>query len=249
MQSGSANRGRFRFASAICVTAALFLAVSTGRAGSAAAVQSASFTLPQVVAGLDKSAAAFNSMSGDLEYTKVTVIVNDHSTQHGRVYFEKTNGGKPRVMIAFRNPAEKYVLFSGDKVQLYQPKIAEVTEYKLSQSQDVLEQFLLLGFGTPGSELEKSYQLSVRGTEQLGGQQAVILELIPKSQKVSGQLKKIELWLSPENWQPVQQKFYEPSGDYVTARYTNVKWNQKLSDKDFKLPLKGKVKTVRPQGG
>jgi outer membrane lipoprotein-sorting protein len=106
---------------------------------------------------------------------------------------------------------------------------------------------LLLGFGTSGSELEKSYELSVRGSETVMGQAAVILSLVPKSAKVKAQLQRIELWLSTQSWQPAQQKFYEPSGDYVIARYSNVKWNQKLSDKDFRLPLKGKVKTVRPQ--
>ncbi len=211
--------------------------------------------LDEILAGMDKSAADFSSMVATLEYTKVTVIVNDRSTQTGKIFFEKAAGqtsaqskNRTRVLIAFTSPAEKYVLFAGDKVSFYQPKIAEVDEYQLAQRQDVVEQFLLLGFGTPGAELRNAYQVSLRGAESVGGQQAFLLDLTPKSPKVAAQLQRIQLWISPQNWEPIQQKFYEPGGDYVIARYSDLKLNGKLQDKDFRLPLKGKVRTVRPQG-
>jgi outer membrane lipoprotein-sorting protein len=246
MRFGFGNRLKFSTAAATIALLAASLSAIAAPVSTQGSPQSSSPKLAEVLAGMDKAAASFTSVTGDLEYTKVTVIVNDHSTQTGKVFFEKA-GGKTRVMLAFTSPAEKYVLFSNSKVSMYQPKIAEVTEYEVAQNQDLLEQFLLLGFGTSGSELEKSYELSVRGSETVMGQAAVILALVPKSAKVKAQLQRIELWLSTQSWQPAQQKFYEPSGDYVIARYSNVKWNQKLSDKDFRLPLKGKVKTVRPQ--
>ncbi len=148
-------------------------------------------------------------------------------------------------MLAFREPAEKFVLFEGNKVSLYRPRIAEVEEYEIGGRQGLVEQFLLLGFGTPGSELQKAYQIAWGGEESLDGQRVVHLELTPKSEQAGTRLKKIELWLSPENWQPVQQKFWEPSGDYMIARYTGLKLNTNLSDRTFRLPLKGNVKTVR----
>jgi outer membrane lipoprotein-sorting protein len=186
-------------------------------------------------------------MTGDLEYTKVTVVVDDHSVQTGKIAFQKSSG-KTRVIISFTKPTEKYVLFEGNKVSLYQPKIAEVDEYPLAKRQDLLEQFLLLGFGTQGSEMKKSYQISLRGMEDIGGRQALLLDLTPKSENVSTHLQKMQLWLSPDTWEPIQQKFYEPGGDYLIARYSNVKINPKISDKSFRLPIKGKVKVVRPQG-
>ena len=202
--------------------------------------------LEDILAEMDKSAEDFTSMEAELEYTKVTVVVNDRSTSKGNIYFEKS-GGKTRVLIAFSEPTEKYVLFANGKVALYQPKIAEVDEYLISQKQDLVEQFLLLGFGTAGTELQKAYQISLRGQARADGQQAFVLELIPKSAKVAAQFRRIELWISPESWQPVEQKFFEPGGDYVTTRYSGLKWNEKISEKHFRLPLKGKVRTVRPQ--
>ncbi|OFW02930.1 MAG: hypothetical protein A3H94_04890 [Acidobacteria bacterium RIFCSPLOWO2_02_FULL_60_20] len=254
MQSGFRSniiRGTGRRISLIIFT---FLSINLGAAtpGSAqapSASQSANSGGPKleaVLAGMDQAAARFSSVAADLEYTKVTVIVDDHSTERGSIYFEKSKG-KLRVMLAFQQPSEKYVLFSDGKVSIYRPKIAEVEEYSLANNQGLLEQFLLLGFGTSGSELQKSYQVALKGEEKLDGVTAVHLELIPKNTQVSARLERIELWLSPETWQPLQQKFLEPSKDYLIARYRNLVHNTKIAAKNFRLPLRGKVRTVRPQ--
>ena len=208
----------------------------------------AAYTEDTTLAGMDQAATRFATVTGNLEYTKVTVLVNDRSTERGTIYFEKAKG-KTRVMLAFREPAEKYVLFQGTKVSFYRPKIAEAEEYDIAQRQGLVEQFLLLGFGTAGNDLQKAYRIAWRGEETLDGQRVVHLELTPKSAQASTRLKQIELWLAPENWQPIQQKFWEPSGDYLIARYSGLKLNTKIPDRNFKLPLRGKVKTVRPQGG
>jgi outer membrane lipoprotein-sorting protein len=209
---------------------------------------SAGPNLNEVLAGMDQAAANFTSAQADLDYTKVTVLVDDHSTEHGKIYFEKSKG-KPRVMLAFAPPSEKYVLFKDDKVSIYRPKIAEVEEYSLAKNEGLLEQFLLLGFGTSGSDLQKSYKVSVEGEEKLDGQNTVHLELVPKNSNVAARLQRIELWLSADSWQPLQQKFLEPSKDYLVARYKNVAHNAKLAAKVFDLPIKGKVRTTRPQAG
>ena len=141
--------------------------------------ESAAPTLEATLAGMDQAAAGFSSVQGSLEYTKVTVIVNDRSTDRGKIYFEKTKG-RSRVLLAFDSPAEKYVLFQGSKVSIYRPKIAEVEEYELAQRRDLAEQFLLLGFGTAGSEMQKAYRIAWRGEEPLDGQPTLHLELTPR---------------------------------------------------------------------
>lgn len=229
------------------LSTALFIALSWGSVGHAQ-----SDDLASTLAGMDQASAQFASVTGDIEYTKVTVIVNDFSTERGKIFFEKSKG-KLRVMLNFTHPAEKFVLFSDGKVQLYQPKIAEVQEFSLGKNQNMLEQFLLLGFGTSGSELQKSYQVSFKGREAVDGpagkpadkEEAIRLDLTPKSQGVANKLTRIELWLSPQTWQPIQQKFYEPSKDYLIARYRGVKLNAKIPAKSLQLPLRGKVKTTK----
>jgi len=244
MRFGFKNK---RFAGFACLVLLLAAAVP-GRAQTAAGGESktpsGANTLASVLAGMDRAAAQFNSVAADLEYTKVTVIVDDHSTERGKIFFEKTKG-KLRVMLAFQQPSEKYVLFSGGKVSIYRPKIAEIEEYSLANNQGLLEQFLLLGFGTSGTELQKSYTVAVKGEETLDGEQVVHLELVPKDGKVAARLQRIELWLSPKSWQPVQQKFVEPSKDYLIARYRGAQQNGKIDAKKFQFPFRGRVRVVK----
>jgi outer membrane lipoprotein-sorting protein len=200
------------------------------------------------MAGMDGAAAKFSSVAADLEYTKVTVIVDDHSTETGKIYFEKSKG-RTRVMLSFLDPAEKHVLFADGKVSIYRPKIALIEEYSLANNQGLLEQFLLLGFGTSGSELQKNYNVWLKGEETLEGEPTALLELIPKNPEVSTKLQRIELWLSTKTWQPLQQKFYEPSKDYLIARYRSSQHNAKIAADKFKLPVRGNVRTERPQSG
>jgi outer membrane lipoprotein-sorting protein len=57
-------------------------------------------------------------------------------------------------------------------------------------------------------------------------------------------LKKVELWLSKETALPIQQQFTEPSGDYLIARYLDMKPGPQ-HDSVFRIVAKGS-KTVRP---
>jgi outer membrane lipoprotein-sorting protein len=45
----------------------------------------------------------------------------------------------------------------------------------------------------------------------------------------------------------LKQQFFELSGDYRVARYTNMKLNQKIPDDVFHLDTKGNTKTIKPQ--
>jgi len=74
------------------------------------------------------------------------------------------------------------------------------------------------------------------------------LELIPKSDKVKNTIARILLWIDPSRGISVQQQFFEPSGDYRLAKYSDIRVNQKLADSVFKLKTTGKTKVVSPQG-
>jgi hypothetical protein len=46
----------------------------------------------------------------------------------------------------------------------------------------------------------------------------------------------------------VQQQFFEPSGDYRLAKYSEIQMKQKLPEDVFKLKTTKKTKFVSPQG-
>ncbi len=196
---------------------------------------------------MDAAATRFHALTAQLAYTKVTLVVDDRNTENGTVYFKKDPRARgSKVLIEFTQPEPKTVLFRDSKAWIYYPKIAQLEEYDVGKNRELVEQFLLLGFGVPGHELLKAYSITVAGDVNLNGTTAVKLDLTPKG-SLARNLRKVELWLSRETWQPIQQQFTEPSGDYLIAHYSNAKQSD-LPDSRFQIKTSGKVKKVRPQG-
>jgi outer membrane lipoprotein-sorting protein len=121
----------------------------------------------------------------------------------------------------------------------------QLQEYDLENQQGVLEQFLLLGFGTHSGRLRKSYDLRLRGEQELDGDAVVVLELTPKESEVMDRIQKVTLWVSEESWLPVQQRFNEPSGDYSLAKYGSVKVNLYLPSSKFRIQTRRDVTRLK----
>jgi outer membrane lipoprotein-sorting protein len=211
---------------------------------------SAQGPLDEVLKKMDQAAANFQTVAADIVYTKVTVIVDDTAVEKGRVFFKRDRGKRDfQVRIDFTEPSEKVVLFRDNKGYIYRPAIKQVEESDVGRNRQALEQFLLLGFGTPGSELLKAYNITLVGDARVAGKDTVKLELLPKSPDMARHIKRVELWLSRETWQPVQQQFTEPNGDYLITLYTGQQFNSNIPDNRFKLNLPRGVKTIRPAAG
>ena len=67
------------------------------------------------------------------------------------------------------DPDQKYVLFNGSKVQVYQPKIEQVTVYNTGKNREDFESFLVLGFGGRGHDMLKSFEVKYLGEEKMDG--------------------------------------------------------------------------------
>ncbi len=214
-------------------------------AARAAVSQQSAWTLDNVLKQLDAKAADFQSLTAELDRTKVTVVVNDKSTESGMIWVRRD--GKMRIELT--QPDPRTILRDGDFFYLYNPKIHRVEEYNLGKKKSVVDQFLLLGFGTSGSSLKDSYDLSLQGEETLDGRKVLRLELLPKTDDVKKQLSKIDLWLDESTWLPVQQQFYETgSGDYFIIHYRNINRNVRIPDNEFRPHWPRGTTRVQPQG-
>jgi outer membrane lipoprotein-sorting protein len=202
-------------------------------------------TLEGVLKQLDMQASDFHSLTADLERTKVTVVVNDKSTESGKIFVRRDD----KMRIELTQPDPRTILRDGDDFYIYNPKIHRVEEYNLGKKKSLVDQFLLLGFGTAGSELKKSYSISLQGEETLDNRKVVLLELLPKSDDVRNQLSKIQLWIDETTWLPAQQKFYETgSGDYFIIQYKNIARNVRIGDSEFKPHWPHGTTRLKPQG-
>ena len=199
----------------------------------------------EVLARMNDVSKRLKTLSADLEYTKVTVVVNDKSTEIGQLYYK--NGNPPEVLIDFKRPDPKTILLKKNKAEIYLPKINEIDEYDLGKHRELVQQFLLLGFGTDTTELQRSYQVTLTGEEDIEGDTTAALDLMPRNRNVAAQLAKVQLWISEESWLPVQQKFIEPGGDYLITRYSGVKVNREQPESMFEIQAPG-AKRVRPAG-
>jgi outer membrane lipoprotein-sorting protein len=212
--------------------------------GAAAGQNHAGWTAGSVLHQMDAVAKDFHSLSADVDRTKVTVVVNDRSTETGTI---RVRGDK--MLLQMNPPDARTILRTGDNLYLYNPGLKRVEEYNLGKNRAMLDEFLLLGFGTQGKSLEKAYNVTLVGEPAIDDKKTVELELTPKSDAVRKQISKVDLWLDPSTWLPVQQQFYETgSGDYSIAKYSHVVKNPNIPDSEFKPHWPRGTEKVKPQG-
>ncbi len=177
--------------------------------------------LEHVLAQMDAAAKSFKTTEASVVWDQYQKVINETETQKGRIYFRR-EGGEVQMAADFVEPDKKYVIYSGGKVQVYQPKIDQVNEYDPGKNRADVESFLVLGFGGGGRDLVKSYVLRYLGSETVNGVKAEKLELIPKSARWRNNIARILLWIDPAKGISVQQQFFEPDGNYRLAKYSDI---------------------------
>ena len=241
----------WRLVLAISVLAApsAFAAAAFATAAFAAPADApADAALDKVLGQMDTAAENFHTTEASVVWDQFQKVVDEHEEQKGTIYFRRA--GKEIQMVAdITEPDQKYVLFNGSKVQVYQPKIDQVTVYDTGKNRDAFESFLVLGFGGRGHDIPKSFDVKYLGSETVEGVETAKLDLVPKAANVRNNIDHIILWIDPVRGISVQQKFFfGTSGDYRLAKYSGIKMNEKISDSVFKLKTTGKTKIVSTQG-
>jgi outer membrane lipoprotein-sorting protein len=238
----------------------VFLALSVLGFSSAARPKPADQeALENVLRKMDQAAANFHTTQANFQwdsYTKVIDEVDDVET--GVIYYRRNSKDKDIDMMAEVKKAgaslatvkdsPKYVLVSGGKARMYQPKIDQVTEFDLGKNKSEFESYFVLGFGGSGQDLQKQFDVTYVGPETINGVQTAKLKLVPKSEKVRSMYNEIYLWIDLDKGISVQQQLFQPQGDYRLAKYSNIKINEKISDEVFKLKTTSKTQTVSPRG-
>jgi outer membrane lipoprotein-sorting protein len=217
-----------------------------GCGGQQTAPAAPSGDLETVLAKMNQSASTFKSAQGDFEFQSYQKLTDDTDTQKGRIYFRRTKNG---VDAAFEiaGPAPKQVVYKDGKLQIFEKKINQVTERQVGKNKSDVEAFLSLGFGASGDELQRDYAVRMDGWETVDGAKTAKLDLTPKKEKVLQTYNKIILWIDPQRDVLLKQQFFEHSGDYRLAHYTNLKLNDKIPDDVFRLKTNGNTKTIKPQ--
>jgi outer membrane lipoprotein-sorting protein len=205
--------------------------------------------LERVLAQMDAAARNFKATEASFvtdQYYKVIKDIDESARQKGKIYFRRERG-ETEMAADFVEPEKRYVLYSGGKIQVYRYKIDEVDVYDPGKNRGDVESYLVLGFGGRGHDLLKSYEVKFLGSETANGVTAEKLELIPKSDRFRNIFARIWLWIDPARGISVQQQFFEPSGDYRLAKYSEIQTDAKIPEDVFKLKTTKRTKFV-PQG-
>ena len=139
--------------------------------------------LESVLTRMDKAAADFRTAQADFSWDQYQAVVQETDVQKGTIYFRR-QGENLHMAADITVPDHKYLLFADGTVQLYQPKIDQVTVYKTGKNKAEVESFLALGFGGRGHDLARTFDVRLAGAETVEGTKTMKLELVPKSAKM-----------------------------------------------------------------
>lgn len=204
-------------------------------------------TLDETFARMDKTAQQLKSVTAGMRRDVHTSVINDDTIDTGTIKMKREKSHDTRMLIDIGGRDAKTVSLADSTVSVYLPKMKVEQVYDVGARKQLVEQFLLLGFGASTAELKQVYDVSWVGAENIAGQPTGHLKLVPKSQDASRQVASAELWMSAANGLPLQQKIVFTSGDYWLVNYSDVRLNPSLSDDDLKLKLSKEVQIEHPR--
>jgi outer membrane lipoprotein-sorting protein len=194
---------------------------------------------------MDRAAASFKGLAADVTQVSHNALLNEDEALTGTMAVRRPNPHELRAVVDIRKPDAKKVLLTRHRVEMYYPKNNLVQTIDLDRKDShMVDQYLLLGFGSNSAELRNSYKVELGGPETVAGQQTVRLVLTPKSADVLARLTRVELWISDTLGIAVQQKFTQPGDDYTLATYTNVKLNPGPPELKWDIPKDAHKETL-----
>ena len=204
--------------------------------------------LETVMARMDQAAAGFKGLTADIHKIAHTDVVNVDDPDSGTIVVKKYKSGDTRIRIDFTAPRKQSVAIGNGRAIVYYPQTNEANEVDLGKNRGLVDQFMLLGFGSNSSELKNAYSLSMGGSDTVNGEKTTRIQLIPKDKEVLAHVKSCELWISDKGWM-VQQKFHTGGGDYILSTYSHINWNAPIADKDVKVDLPKGVQNYQAEVG
>ncbi|HEU4635328.1 MAG TPA: outer membrane lipoprotein-sorting protein [Edaphobacter sp.] len=192
--------------------------------------------LDQTIRQMDAASARFKSAEADFQWDFYELVVRETTTQHGSIYFKKS-GNSLEMGAKVLPPAAKFLSYKNGKLALFDPNTKELKVFAAGQNKAQYESFLTLGFGGSGTELTKAWTVKDLGSEALsdgsGTVQTRKLDLVSKDANVRNMFSHIVIWVDTNRDISLKQQFFTPSGDYRTATYSNIRYNQSVNTKPY----------------
>ena len=205
--------------------------------------------LQAVFARIDKTSLTFRWMTAKVQKTEYVAVIDETSTENGKILVLKPKPHDLRIRFDFEPPDEKQVAIDSARALTYYPKTNTTQEYVIGkQTKPMVEELLLLGFGTTSQDILSGYNVRYIGAETAAGEKTSRIELTPKDKEMQQHFRRIELWIDDATGLAVQQKFYEPGKNYNLVVFTNVDLNTRVTEADVRLKIPKDAKKDVPIG-
>ena len=198
--------------------------------------------LAKTFAKMDEVANRFKSLSANVAHKTHMDAIHEDDSDSGTMIVKRSNSKQLRMKITIDQPTPKIGLVDGNQALLYYPSSGEIQKEPIGSRRSMFNMIVLLGFGGTSKELTKAYDVTMGGSETVAGESATRLELVPKSDELVKQVKKIDLWIYDKSGLMAQEKLYQAGKDYILVTYTNVQLNPEIPDSAFDLKAPKGVK-------
>lgn len=199
---------------------------------------SAGDPLQAVFARMDRTSLNFKWMTASVQKTAYTAVIDESNTECGKIQVLRLKPHELKIRFDFEPPDAKQVSIDGAKAEIYYPKTNSTQAVVIGrQNRPMVEQLLLLGFGSASQDLLAGYTVRYIGPDTAAGEAVQRIELTPKDKEMLQHFRKVELWISDATGIAVQQKFYEPGKNYNLAVFTHVDLQTRISEMDLKLKI------------
>lgn len=192
--------------------------------------------LDQAIRQMDASSAKFKSAEADFQKDFYELVVKETTTQKGSIYFKK-NGTKLDMGAKILPPSARFLSYKDGRLAMFDPGTRDLKVFNSGDKKAQYESFLTLGFGGSGSDLTNAWTVTLLGTEQMSDGSATVpvtkLDLVPKDANVRGMFTHVTIWVDLNRAISLKQQFFTPSGDYQTAIYSNIRYNQPVNTKPY----------------
>jgi outer membrane lipoprotein-sorting protein len=213
----------------------------------AAAAFGADDPLQATFARMDAVAATFKGLKANIRRVSHLDVINDDTVENGTILVRRTSPKDLRMLLVIESPPNPLKAYIGSgKVQVYYPNSNTVQEWELGKARSLRDQLMTLAFGSSSKELSTVYTIRLVGPEKAADQNATRIELTPRDKELAAHFPKIDLWIADATGITVQQKLYQPGGDYMMATYTDVQL-MSVPESAVKLDVPKNAHWERPQ--
>lgn len=218
--------------------AALVLTAGWLAGGAAAGAQS--MNLEKAMSRMDASSAKFQDVQADFSADLYTAVVQEHEVQKGTTAFRRSGGAMEMIThIQTDNgqPAERYVLYKGGELDLYEPALKQETVLSAGANRGQWDSMLATGFGATSRDLNAAWVVKFEGMDSVDGRPAAKLDLTPKDASVRNNVSHLTIWVDLTRDISLKQVMYQPDGDTRTVTYSNIRYNAHLPGSLFALHM------------